>query len=106
MDYQVLDQALAAVQRRWRMRIPQPDDSGVGWSEVAGAFTLRDAMPYTIFPLGATGVVGMRGVWPGGVCRVETFIFQGRRHWYEGWAGRRLPFRFICSEKQGQIVCC
>lgn len=68
---------------------------GSGWSEVASEFEKLGEIPYTDIPgLGNTGVVGHAGklLW-GKSSGVESFIFQGRRHVYEGvgWEPVAIP---------------
>lgn len=102
MDRTTLDQALAFVRARW----PQAKPSvglilGSGWSEVVESFTIKDAIPYEEIPgLGKTGVVGHAGrlVWAES-SGVETLIFQGRRHFYEGvgWTPIALPVFLLKS---------
>ncbi len=102
MDRTTLDQALAFVRTRW----PQAKPSaglilGSGWSEVVESFTIKDTIPYEEIPgLGKTGVVGHAGrlVWADS-SGVETLIFQGRRHFYEGvgWTPIALPVFLLKS---------
>ncbi len=67
---------------------------GSGWGEAVEDFQ-GIAIPYTKIPgLGETGVMGHAGKL---LCTeidgMEVFIFQGRRHWYEGegWTPVILP---------------
>ncbi|NKB23892.1 MAG: hypothetical protein GKR87_05840 [Kiritimatiellae bacterium] len=68
---------------------------GSGWSEVIEAFEIHHSIGYEEIPgLGKTGVVGHAGRLVHGICGgLETLIFQGRRHWYEGegWDPIILP---------------
>ncbi|MDR0993172.1 MAG: purine-nucleoside phosphorylase [Verrucomicrobiota bacterium] len=74
---------------------------GSGWSDVAESFEKLGEISYADIPgLGATGVVGHAGrlLW----CRssgIETFLFQGRRHVYEGvgWEAVAIPLFIIKS---------
>lgn len=68
---------------------------GSGWGDVVSGFTILGELPYGDIPgLGRTGVAGHAGrlLWAdsGGV---QTFIFQGRRHYYEGegWTPVAIP---------------
>lgn len=68
---------------------------GSGWGDVISSFTILGELPYEKIPaLGKTGVVGHAGrlLWATS-SGVETFIFQGRRHYYEGagWTPVAIP---------------
>lgn len=96
MDIALLEDAAQAI----RITFPQarPEAGlilGSGWSDVAAAFHLRGKMDYGAIPgMGRTGVVGHAGVllW-GELAGIETLVFQGRRHWYEGegWTPVAIP---------------
>jgi len=96
MDYALLQQAVAQVRRRWPAARPRAGlILGSGWGEAAQAFAVRDALPYDALPgLGAGAVAGHAGrlLWAEGG-GVETLVFQGRRHFYEGagWTPVALP---------------
>lgn len=108
MDYARLDEALAAIRGKWPAAKPACGFVlGSGWSDVAEALEIRDTMSYTDIPgLGATGVAGHAGrlVWGSGA-GVETFVFQGRRHWYEGegWTPIALPL-YVLKQLGAQHV--
>ena len=96
MDYELLETAFQTIKDKWPDAKPQCGlILGSGWSDVADAFEVKGVLPYEEIPgLGKTGVVGHAGrlVW----CShagIETFIFQGRRHYYEGegWTPCALP---------------
>ena len=96
MDYIQLERAVAFVRSRWPQGKPELGLLlGSGWGEVVEAFDIADTLPYEEIPgLGKTAVSGH----PGRLCLaslagVETLIFQGRRHWYEGegWTPIALP---------------
>ncbi len=96
IDRAQLEPAAEAVAHRWpRARPAWGLVLGSGWGEVARAFEIRDEAPYDRIPgLGATGVQGHAGRLAWAVAAgVETLIFQGRRHGYEGagWAPVALP---------------
>jgi purine-nucleoside phosphorylase len=59
---------------------------GSGWGDVVKAFDIIDDIPYDqITGMGKSGVVGHSGKLS--LARFnnkDIFIFQGRRHWYEG----------------------
>ena len=68
---------------------------GSGWSDVAASFEKLGEISYADIPgLGAAGVVGHAGklLW-GRASGIETFVFQGRRHYYEGvgWDTVAIP---------------
>ena len=59
---------------------------GSGWGDAMQGFRIRQALDYREVPaLGPTTVSGHAGrlLWAE-ACGVETLVFQGRRHWYEG----------------------
>jgi len=87
MDYETLNRAAAAVEGRWPKANPRVGVIlGSGWSELVDTFEVRDSMPYEEIPgLGKPGVAGHSGRLAWAVSAgVETLIFQGRRHYYEG----------------------
>ncbi len=109
MNIEMLDKAQQFVKQRWPEA--RPDCGlvlGSGWSEVAEAFAIRDTLAYDDIPgLGAPGVAGHHGrlVW----CEtagLETFVFQGRRHWYEGegWTPIALPL-YLLKQAGATRVC-
>lgn len=59
---------------------------GSGWGRVQSAFTSAGDLPYDRLPsLGAAGVTGHAGVLVRAQAHgVETLLFLGRRHFYEG----------------------
>ncbi len=96
MDRSTLENALAFVKKRWPDARPRMGlILGSGWSEVVEAFKGIDHIPYEDIPgLGKTGVAGHAGrLVRAESSGVETLIFQGRRHFYEGvgWTPIALP---------------
>jgi len=90
-----LDCAAEAVRNQWPDAAPQCGlVLGSGWSEAAEAFGGRE-IPYDAIPgLGKPGVSGHAGrLLLGSIGGMQTLIFQGRRHWYEGdgWTPVILP---------------
>ena len=80
---------------------------GTGWGAVTEAFTVRRALAYRDIPgLGNPTVAGHSGqlLW-GELAGLETFIFQGRRHWYEGagWEPVAVPI-FLLKKFKATIV--
>jgi purine-nucleoside phosphorylase len=96
MNRSLLDAGWASVRRRWPAARPRCGlILGSGWGAVADAFSVRDSLAYAEVPgLGAASVAGHEGrlIW-GDLAGVETFVFQGRRHVYEGagWEPVALP---------------
>jgi len=95
IDQSILDAAEAAVRVAW------PDTSpscglilGSGWGQAVADLT-GEELDYTDIPgLGSTGVMGHAGkLRRAHINGMELFIFQGRRHWYEGegWTPVILP---------------
>jgi purine-nucleoside phosphorylase len=102
IDRSILDQALAHVRTKWPDAKPRMGlILGSGWSEVVDSFRVIDAIPYEEIPgLGKTGVVGHAGrLVRAEASGVETLIFQGRRHFYEGvgWTPIALPIFLLKS---------
>lgn len=91
-----LDEAAAAVRSAWPQAKPRLGIIlGSGWGEAAGGFTIRAEMPYGDIPhLGEPGAAGHAGrLVLAELDGIELFIFQGRRHLYEGgsWTPVVLP---------------
>jgi purine-nucleoside phosphorylase len=96
MDYYQLSMAAEFVRQQWPTARPRAGLLlGSGWDAAANFFTKRASLPYSAIPgLGASTVAGHSGQlhW----CEasgVETFLFQGRRHFYEGagWTPVGVP---------------
>jgi purine-nucleoside phosphorylase len=96
INHEMLERAVNVVRDTWPSAQPHCGlILGSGWSEVADAFNVFKTVPYVRIPgLGKPGVEGHSGrlVWAE-ASGVETLIFQGRRHWYEGegWTPVALP---------------
>ena len=96
MNYELLKKSLDLIQAAW----PQAKPGfgfilGSGWSDVVESFRVQDTIPYGKIPgLGSPGVIGHSGrlAWVK-LKHMDGFIFQGRRHWYEGegWTPIALP---------------
>ena len=72
---------------------------GSGWRAAATAFELQGRLDYRAIPgLGSPTVAGHDGalLW-GTYAGLETFVFLGRRHWYEGvgWESVALPIYLL-----------
>ncbi|MCF7792344.1 MAG: purine-nucleoside phosphorylase [Victivallales bacterium] len=87
IDIEVLKLAVKDVNKRW------PDVKpelclvlGSGWGDVVNAFDIKDSIPYEeITGIGKSGVAGHSGKLSLANYKDKNiFIFQGRRHWYEG----------------------
>ena len=90
-----LDAAVAALKRQWPDARPRCGIIlGSGWSEVVEGFSGKETAYSDIPGLGSTGVMGHAGkLRHVSIEGMEVFIFQGRRHWYEGtgWTPVILP---------------
>jgi purine-nucleoside phosphorylase len=96
MNYERMDEAFNFLKGRWPDAQPQCGlILGSGWSEVVDAFEILDSIEYGEIPgLGKAGVVGHAGkLSRARGAGIETFIFQGRRHYYEGvgWTPIAIP---------------
>lgn len=109
MEQKILDKALAYVKSQWPAAKPSIGlICGSGWSDVVAAYTEKGSLPFGDIPgMGKPGVIGHAGrlVWAelGGL---ETFVFQGRRHWYEGegWTPIALPIFLLKQLGAGRVV--
>jgi inosine/guanosine/xanthosine phosphorylase family protein len=92
----LLDEAVSAVKKAWPQAKPRLGIIlGSGWGEAVEDFTVKAALPYEKVPnLGKTGAPGHAGQLLLAEYRgMEMFVFQGRRHLYEGegWTPVVLP---------------
>ena len=102
LDHEALNQAHQRVVASWPEARPVAAlVCGSGWNDLEAIFSIRETITYDEIPgLGATGVEGHAGQlsWAelGGV---ETFLFQGRRHFYEGvgWTPIAIPIHLAKS---------
>jgi purine-nucleoside phosphorylase len=108
IQHSVLEQALKSLRNQWPKAKPACGlILGSGWSDVVESFKEKGHIEYEKIPgLGKTGVVGHSGrlVW-GEAEGLETFVFQGRRHWYEGegWTPVALPL-FVLKSMGVKVV--
>lgn len=108
MNRLLLDAGWAEVCRRWPGARPRCGlILGSGWGPVADLFSVRDSLDYASVPgLGAVSVAGHAGrlLW-GDLAGLETFVFWGRRHFYEGqgWEPVALPI-FILRRAGASVV--
>jgi len=87
MNYEILQEAFEATRRKWPDCRPHCGlVLGSGWGDVIDAFVVKNALSYADVPgLGKPGVQGHSGrLLRAEAAGLETLIFQGRRHWYEG----------------------
>lgn len=109
MDYVTLGKAVFALRARWPDAKPQAGlICGSGWGEVVKTFQIIDSVPYEAIPgLGKTGVAGHAGRLVRAEAQgVETLIFQGRRHHYEGdgWTPVALPLYVLKQLGARQVL--
>ena len=96
IDLSALMHAANCVKTKWSKAKPFASlVLGSGWGDVINAFDVKDELPYEkIWGLGKGGVVGHASkLTLAEINGKEIFIFQGRRHWYEGegWTPVVIP---------------
>jgi purine-nucleoside phosphorylase len=109
MNTELLQQAAAYVRRCWPQARPKCGVvCGSGWHAAMAGLTQRGALPYARIPgYGRTTVKGhgnqLRWVEHAGV---EAFVFEGRRHWYEGagWEPVALPIYILKKFAAGFVL--
>jgi purine-nucleoside phosphorylase len=94
-----LDSAVEAVQKLWPDARPECGlILGSGWGQAVADLKGQE-LPYSRIPgFGKPGVMGHAGkLLSATVNGTEVFIFQGRRHWYEGegWTPVILPLYLL-----------
>ncbi len=104
-----MDEAVSAVKAAWPEAKPHFGMIlGSGWGEVVADFDVRASLPYENIPnLGKTGVDGHAGQLLWAQCAgVEVFVFQGRRHCYEGagWTPVVLPVWILRQFGAGTVL--
>ncbi|MFP6899526.1 MAG: purine-nucleoside phosphorylase [Opitutales bacterium] len=102
LDADALSQAQQHLAAKWPGAHPTAAlVCGSGWNDLADIFSIREVMPYAEIPgLGATGVEGHAGQLSWAELNgIETFLFQGRRHFYEGvgWTPIAIPIHLAKS---------
>lgn len=105
----LLTEAAAEMSRRFPGARPRAGlVLGSGWSPALRPFTERNACPASDIPgLGHASVAGHPGRIILADCQgVQTLIFQGRRHWYEGegWLPVVLPLFLMKSMGVQQVL--
>lgn len=99
INQSILDHAVEALMKAWPDAKPRCGlILGSGWGNTISDFDGNE-MSYSDIPgLGNTGVMGHAGkLRRSGIDGMECFIFQGRRHWYEGegWTSVILPIYLL-----------
>lgn len=101
IDMAVLRETYQQIQKRFPNASPKAGIIlGSGWSDAVSDFTIHGTIDYSeLKGLGATSIAGHAGklLWAS-IDDVECYIFQGRRHTYEGtgWTPIAIP-PFIVS---------
>jgi purine-nucleoside phosphorylase len=95
IDQTVLDSAAEALKKAWPNAKPKCGVIlGSGWGEAISDLQGEEISYSDIPGFGQTGVMGHAGrLLKTEINGMETFIFKGRRHWYEGegWTPVILP---------------
>jgi purine-nucleoside phosphorylase len=109
MNRAILDEA----DRRMRQILPEARPAlgiilGSGWRDAAQSFTIRQTVAYADIPgLGATQVAGHAGqlLWAEH-SGCQLFVFEGRRHWYEGvgWEPVAIPLSLLRAFGAGAVL--
>ncbi|MBI2440816.1 MAG: purine-nucleoside phosphorylase [Lentisphaerae bacterium] len=100
MNLELLEQGAQAVQTAFPAAKPAIGlILGSGWRTAAAVFEERGRLDFSAIPgLGNPTVRGHEGTLLWGTCSgLETFVFLGRRHWYEGegWEGVACPIYLL-----------
>ena len=100
MNHAILEQGAQAVRTAFPTAKPVGGlILGSGWRATATAFEIKGRLDYRAIPgLGRPTVAGHDGTLLWGICSgLETFVFLGRRHWYEGagWESVALPIYLL-----------
>lgn len=107
MNTRKMAASLAVIKRTFKGAQPRAAIiCGSGWGGIVEAFEIRKTLPYEkLSALGKPGVAGHAGrlVW-GTLHGVETLIFQGRRHYYEGEGWTPVAFPLYVLKKLGVPV--
>lgn len=104
MNYETLEKAFRAIKKKWPGAKPSTAlICGSGWSAVIESFDVKDNIDYGNIPgLGKPGVIGHAGKLSWGTLNgVETLIFQGRRHYYEGEGWTPIALPIYVAQKMG-----
>lgn len=108
LNQAAMDEAVATVKTAWPDVKPKLGIVlGSGWGDAVADFPVNASLPYEKIPtLGKTGVAGHAGqLLLAAQNGQELFIFQGRRHLYEGdgWTPAVLPV-WILKQLGAQTV--
>ena len=94
-----LDSAAEAIQKKWPTAKPKCGlILGSGWGKAVADFEGKELSYDSLPGFGKTGVMGHAGKLLSTTLNgMEVFIFQGRRHWYEGegWTPVILPIYLL-----------
>ncbi len=109
MDYQRLNEAIEYIKAQWPEANPEYGAIlGSGWGSVVESFEIKDKIAYENIPgLEKTGVEGHAGQLLWAECAgLETLLFQGRRHYYEGvgWTPIALPIFVLKKMNVSTVV--
>lgn len=96
MNYELLNAAWEHVRQQWPEANPKFGTIlGSGWGHTVESFEIKDKISYESIPgINKTGVAGHAGnLVLAESAGVETLLFQGRRHYYEGegWTPIAIP---------------
>lgn len=100
LDMPALQRAFRAAKRRLPRARPRCGlILGSGWAPAADGFRIRSSVPFDNIPgLGDTTVRGHTGrlLWAD-LAGIETLVFLGRHHWYEGqgWTPIAIPIHLL-----------
>ncbi|MBI3985623.1 MAG: purine-nucleoside phosphorylase [Lentisphaerae bacterium] len=104
MNMSMLNKAAAVLRKRLPSAKPVCGLSlGSGWGPAVGGFAVRKAIAFSDIPgLGNTLVAGHSGriLWAE-YAGMETLVFQGRRHWYEGAGWEPVALPIVLSKALG-----
>ena len=109
MNMELLQRSTGGIRDRWPAARPACGlILGSGWGEALKGFERVESLPYSdIAAMGATTVAGHAGAlhW-GRFDGVEAFVFQGRRHVYEGcgWDPIAFPLHLLKSCGVRQVL--
>jgi len=107
MNFKILAESMKIVSRHFGKCSPAAGlILGSGWEAALDVFSVKKRLSYACLPaLGRTTVAGHAGVLlRAELAGLETFVFQGRRHWYEGIGWEPVAFPIYLLKKLGARV--
>lgn len=109
MNTKILAESAEIVSRHFRGCRPECGlILGTGWEGAVDVFSIKKRFSYSCLPaLGKTTVAGHLGLLlRAELSSLETLIFQGRRHWYEGrgWEAIALPIYILKKMGAEKVV--